>query len=111
MGNQEIKQLEIGSCDVYGRAFEAEQRLVDLGDEIRTELQQQPHLIDIARFDCRLEQLGRRSCQRFDLSSQLENPYPRAITSWASLRIKSSGAGGFGCSARKRSIASDLPRQ
>ena len=45
------------------------------------------------------------------MCGQPAKPYPRAITSWASLRTKSSGAWGFGCSARTRSIASDSPRQ
>ncbi len=71
MGKQEIEQLEIGARNMHRRAFEAEHRLVDLGAEIRMGLQQLLHAIDVARFDCRLEQLGWRFGQCLDFSLHL----------------------------------------
>ncbi len=79
MGEQEIEQFEIGSRDMHGRAFEAEHRRVDLGDKIGVGLQQLPHVIDIARFDRCLEQLGWRFGQRLDLSLQLR-PAGKAVS-------------------------------
>jgi len=49
------------------------------GDEIGVGLQQLPHVIDIARFDRGLEQLGRRSGQRLDLSLHVR-PAGKAVS-------------------------------
>jgi len=89
VGEQKIEQFEIGPGDMHGGALEAEYRLVDAGDEITGGLQQPPHLIDVSRFNRHDEQLAWRLRQCINLALQLRpagNPYPRAITSSASLR-------------------------
>jgi hypothetical protein len=62
MGKQQIEHVEPTAGDARGRASKAEDRLVDFGHESGMVLQQPAHLIKIARFDRRLEQIQRRFC-------------------------------------------------